>query len=169
MKVQGTLADVSIDYKTNKPKITFLINSNVNSLEEIENVPVLDIEAKRHRNRRSLDANAYCWKLISEIADKLRANKEDIYQQMLFDYGQTQLIPVLKGKEVYGFFKYSKYHQEGVLNGKECDWYKVAKGSSEFDTKEMSIFIDGVVQEAKELGICTETPEQLKMYKEAWK
>ena len=55
MKLQGTLADISIDLKTRKPKITFLVNSNINSLEEIENVPLLDIEAKKHRNKRSLD------------------------------------------------------------------------------------------------------------------
>ena len=68
-----------------------------------------------------------------------------------------------------GYFKYYRYFQDGVLNGKECDWYKVAKGSSEFDTKEMSIFIDGVVQDAQELGIVTDTPEQIARYKEAWK
>ena len=57
MKLQGKLADVSIDFATKKPKITFLINNQINSLEEIENVELLDIEAKKHRNKRSLDAN----------------------------------------------------------------------------------------------------------------
>ena len=33
----------------------------------------------------------------------------------------------------------------------------------------MSIFIDGIVQEAQELGIVTDTPEQIKMYKENWR
>ena len=37
MKLQGKLADVSIDYATKKPKLTFLINNNITSLEEIEN------------------------------------------------------------------------------------------------------------------------------------
>lgn len=169
MKLQGKLADVSIDYKTNKKKLTFLINNNITSLEEIENVELLDIEAKKHRNKRSLDANAYAWKIITEMADSLRRNKDEIYQDKLFEYGQVMIVPTKKGEKPDGFFKYYRFFQDGVLNGKECDWYKVAKGSSDFDSREMGIFIDGVVQDAKELGIVTDTPEQIAMYKEAWK
>jgi hypothetical protein len=44
----------------------------------------------------------------------------------------------------------------------------VYKGSSEFDTKEMSIFIDGIVSEAKELGIQTDTPDQIAKMKALW-
>lgn len=60
MKLQGTLADISIDFKTQKPKITLLINSNMKTLEELDKLNLLDIEVKKHRNKRSLDANAYC-------------------------------------------------------------------------------------------------------------
>ena len=60
MKLQGTLVDISIDFKTNKPKITLLINSNKKTLDELDKLNLLDIEVKKHRNRRSLDANAYC-------------------------------------------------------------------------------------------------------------
>ena len=35
------------------------------------------------------------------------------------------------------------------------------KGSSEYDTKEMSSFIDGIISEAKGLGIETLPPEEL--------
>lgn len=169
MKFQGKLTDVSIDFTTKKPKLTFLINNNINSLDEISNVPNLDIEAKKHRNIRSRNANSYCWEIIGKIADILRINKDEFYQDKLFEYGQVRLYPTLKGEKPDGFFKYYRFYQEGYLNGKECDWYKVAKGSSDYDTREMSIFIDGIVQEAQELGICTDTPEQIKFYKETWK
>lgn len=169
MKLQGKLVDASIDFQTKKPKITFLINNNINSLEEIENENLLDIEAKKHRNKRSLDANSYCWKILSEMADILGANKEELYEAKLFEYGQVLVVPTAKGKLPDGYFKYYKFFQEGMLNDKECDWYKIAKGSSEFDTKEMSIFIDGIVKEAQELGIVTDTPEQIERYKEMWK
>ena len=46
--------------------------------------------------------------------------------------------------------------------------YKVYKGSSEFDTREMSIFIDGIVYEAEELGIQTMTPNEIARIKAAW-
>lgn len=169
MKLTGKLADISKDFITNKLKITFFINQQVDDFEEIENVELLDIEAKKHRNKRSLDANAYAWKIITEMADSLRRNKDEVYQDKLFEYGQVMIVPTKKGEKPDGFFKYYRFFQDGILNGKECDWYKVAKGSSDFDSREMGIFIDGIVQDAKELGIVTDTPEQIAMYKEAWK
>lgn len=36
------------------------------------------------------------------------------------------------------------------------------------DTKEFSHLIDGAINEAKALGIETDTPEQLARYKEEW-
>ena len=40
-------------------------------------------EIKEHRERRSLNANAYAWVLISKIADAVRKNKDDVYLEML--------------------------------------------------------------------------------------
>lgn len=169
MKLQGKLADVSIDYATKKPKLTFLINNNINSLEEIENVDLLDIEAKKHRNKRRINANNYAWEIISQIGNILSKSKEEIYLEMLKRYGQSQMISVYADIDVSKFLKYYEEAGESELNNKLFKHYKVYTGTSEYDTKEMSIFIDGVVQEAQELGIVTDTPEQIARYKEAWK
>ena len=123
-------------------------------------------EIKEYRQRRSLSQNAYCWELIGQIADNLRKSKEDVYLQMLKDYGQSQIISVRADINVNGYFKYYEEAGTGRVNGKDFTHYKVYKGSSEFDTKEMSIFIDGVVQEAKNLGIQTLDELELKNLKE---
>ena len=49
----------------------------------------------------------------------------------------------------------------GVINGKTFSHVKVFIGSSEYDTKQMSIFIEGIVQEATDLRIPTITPAEL--------
>ena len=54
------------------------------------------------------------------------------------------------------------------LNGKTFKHYKVYMGSSEMDTKQMSILIDGIVQEAKQLDIETMKPAELSKLKEEW-
>lgn len=66
MKFTGTVSDVSIDFKTQKPKITFIMNekSALSELDEIKDLDKLSIEAKKYRQKRSLDANSYCWLLI---------------------------------------------------------------------------------------------------------
>lgn len=169
MIFKGRVKDISIDYQTKQPIISFLVSSNISSLEEIENEPVLEIDANKPKKKRSLNANNYCWKLITEIGNKMRLGKDEVYLQMLKEYGQSEMVSVLSEINVTGYFNYFDIAGTSILNGKEFTHYKIYKGSSEYDTKEMSIFIDGIVQEAQELGIVTDTPEQIKMYKECWK
>ena len=110
-------------------------------------------EIERKRKKRSLDANALCWKLCTEIANVLRSEKESIYIDMLKRYGQSDIVSVLSKVDVKGYFKYYDEFGKGSVNGKEFTHYKVYKGSSEYDTKEMSILLDGIVDEAKALDI----------------
>lgn len=119
-------------------------------------------EIKEYTPKRSLSQNAYCWQLIGKIADIQRLKKEDVYFQMLKDYGQSEIISILASVNPKGFIKYYEEIGEGSINGKQFKHYKVFKGSSEFDSREMSILIDGVIQEAKQYDIETLTPEQIK-------
>lgn len=120
------------------------------------------------KKRRSLDSNAYCWVLIGQIADILRASKEEIYFNMLKNYGQSTVVSVLSEINVAGFFKYYEEFGRGEVNGKDFTHYKVYKGSSEFDSREMAVLIDGVISEAQELGIDTRTPEEIDKMKALW-
>ena len=120
------------------------------------------------KKRRSLDSNAYCWVLIGQIADILRASKEEVYFNMLKTYGQSTVVSVLSEIDVTGFFKYYEEFGRGEVKGKDFTHYKVYKGSSEFDTREMAVLIDGVISEAQELGIDTRTPEEIEKLKALW-
>ena len=126
-------------------------------------------EIKEHREKRSLTANAYAWTLMGKIADALRVSKDEVYLQMLEDYGQSLLIPVRVGEKPDGYFKYFKYITTSEINGKEADWYKVFKGSSEYDTREMAILIDGIISEARNMDIETLPPAEIQRLKEMWK
>ena len=171
MKVTGKIVGANIDFKTNKPQITFEINERSDFkmlVDDLRDKDKLSIEVKTYRPQRSLNANAYAWKLIGEIADTVRAGKDEIYLKLLKRYGQSELMSVLSHIPVEGYFKYFSEAGESTLNGKEFKHYRVYKGSSEFDTREMSIFIDGIVSEAKGLGIQTETPDEIALIKARW-
>ena len=116
---------------------------------------------KEFKAKRSLDQNAYAWKLITQIGNVLRKSKEEVYLQMLKDYGQGEIVSILSSINPKGYFKYYEEIGTGVVNNKEFTHYKIYKGSSEFDRKEMSIFIDGIVQECKQLGIETLTSDEI--------
>lgn len=122
---------------------------------------VLDISLKVFREKRSIDQNKYAWELIGKIADKLRAAKDEIYLLMLKRYGQGGLIKIRPSdeKNVLRALKYYERHEELYNDGEK--YYKVWAGSSGYNTEEMTVFIDGVISEAQNLGIETMTPDQL--------
>lgn len=117
-------------------------------------------EVKEYHPKRSLNANAYAWALIGQIADVLRKSKEEVYFEMLKSYGQSEFVSVRSDIDVKGYFKYYEEYGKGHVEGREFTHYKVYKGSSEFDSREMSILLDGIIQEAKAQGIETITPAE---------
>lgn len=118
-------------------------------------------EVREYKQKRSLTANAYFWVLVNEIANVTRQSKDDIHLQMLKEYGQNEVFSIRSDIDVSRYLKYYEEIGKGKVNGKEFTHYRVFKGSSEMDSREMSILIDGVVQEAEQLGIPTLTPNEI--------
>ncbi len=175
MKFTGRISDISIDFKSNKPKITFIMNerSALEELEEIKEVDKLSIEAKKWRQKRSLDANAYCWLLINKLAQKLNLEPVEVYKKAIKDIGVREIIPV----KTEAIERYIDVWQKNGI-GWLCEtmpsklvgytnvvaWY----GSSVYDSKEMSRLVDSIVEECKLQNIETMTPNELMRLKESW-
>jgi len=131
---------------------------------------VWECEIGQKKEKRSLNANSYAWTLLTKIADVLRTSKEEEYLKALKKYGQSQVVSVIKdGVELLKrSVKYCEEFGESTLNGKEFVHIKVYTGSSEFDKREMAIFIDGIISDCKELDIETMTPNEIERLKNAW-
>lgn len=143
------------------------VDDVIPKLLKLDRDTLFDFKVTKHCNKRSLDANAYYWVLLSQIADAMKVNKEELHIDYLKHYGvRTQVMLPIKAD---GYFKY--YDLDGIreVNGNRFYVYNVYKPSSEMNTKEMSKLIDGVVEEAKAIGIETMTPEELRILKEEWK
>ena len=106
MKSIGTIEDISIDYKTQRPKILIALNEreSLSGLEELKE-DKLSIEIKKYRNKRSLDANAYMWVLISKLEEKVNISKDVIYKDAIKNIGVYEVIPV-KNEAVDRFIDY---------------------------------------------------------------
>lgn len=171
MRVSGNIKDFSLDFKTGKAVLSLSINEKKAAMDlydELNTVEKLSIDIDKYREKRSLNSNSYAWKLITEIANATMRSKEEVYFKMLKEYGQSELVSVLASINVKGYFKYYEEAGESSLKGKLFKHYKVYKGSSEFDTREMSVFIDGIVYEAEDLGIQTMTPNEIARLKSMW-
>ena len=124
-------------------------------LYKLDKNTIYDLKIDKHRNKRSLDANNYAWHLINEIANALRMSKEEVYLQMLKSYGQREYVSMLANVNPSRISKY--YEEQGMFkhNNNTFKSYMFYIGTSQYDSREMAIFIDGLVQEAKQLGIET--------------
>ena len=118
-------------------------------------------EVREYKQKRSLTANAYFWVLVNEIANVTNQSKDEIHLQMLKEDGQNQVISVQSNIDISKFIKYFEEIGHGRVNGKDFTHYRVFEGSSEMDIREMAILLDGVVQEAEQLGIPTLTPAEI--------
>lgn len=170
-QLSGKIQGLAQDFGSKRVTLTLSVNEEaaVKSLyDELHDVEKLSIKIDKHREKRSLNANNYAWAIMTEMANLLRASKEEVYLNMLKRYGQSEIISVLSHIPIGEYVKYCEEAGESTLNGKLFKHYKVYKGSSEFDTREMSIFLDGVVSEANEIGVQTMTPNEIAKLKSLW-
>lgn len=161
--MRGAIVDFALSF-SRKQRLTLELDADFREeYDKLHDKPV-EIIIKRYREKRSLDANAYLWALIGKIADALRESKEEIYFDMLKRYGQGGAVSVEQkyAEDFKRSYKYNDFLGSSTLNGKTFQHFRFWVGSSEYNTEEMSILIDGVVREAKNLGIETMAPDDLK-------
>lgn len=161
MTLTGKLKDLTMNFKEYGQTLSLDINEDFRPYFDKFKDTELSIEIKPFKKHRSLDANAYAWVLINKIAGVLHTSKDEVYIEMLKRYGQHEIISVREDVDISPFVKYYEKIGETDLNGKHFIHYRVFVGSSAYDSKEMSDFIDGIISEAKEMNIETETPEEI--------
>ena len=95
--------------------------------------------------------------------------KDGLYIEMLKRYGQGGVVKIQPGKtdSILREFAYKEPHEK--LYDSDDQYYRVWVGSSQYDTREMSVFISGIVEDAKELGIETLPPAELERLMEQWR
>jgi hypothetical protein len=134
-----------------------------------------DLEVKEHRKKRSLDANAYAWVLIGKLADEQRITPLEVYRQAIQNVGGNyEILPIRED---------AADHFRRIWEAKGLGWPCVDMGrsklsgyrnmmafygSSTYDTRQMSQFIDNLVQDCKALDIETLSPEKLSLLMEGW-
>ena len=130
----------------------------------------LTVEVKQYRHKRSLDANAYMWVLLSKMAEVLKTTKDELYLIMLDRYGVFTHVIVKSNvvDKVKQEWRTVRELGEVTVNGQTGIQLQCYFGSSSYDTKEMARLIDGVVSECKELGIEILTPDELNALKREW-
>lgn len=178
MQGTGIIEDISIDYKTYKPKITLILNEreSINNIEKLKG-DKLCVEIKKYRNKRSLDANSYCWVLCDKIAKELckdgtTTTKEDIYKNEILQIGTFE--PFIVQERTFENFK-RIWEKQGlgflvqeVSKKDKCIKVNCYYGSSTYDSKEMSLLIQSIVELAKTLDVETKSKAEIESMLKEW-
>lgn len=134
-----------------------------------------DLTIKEHRKKRSLDANAYCWELIGRLADAMRITPKEAYRQAIQNIGGNYEVIPIKEEAVNKFKEI--WEKQGLgwpcvdMGPSKLTGYRNLRayyGSSTYDTIQMSLLIDNIVQDCKAVGIETRPPEEIESLLGGW-
>jgi hypothetical protein len=177
VKISGRIIGANIGFMTKKPQLTLEINE-LNDfkqlVDDMNGCEKLSIEIKPYRARRSLDANAYAWVLMDRLAEKLNESKENIYREYIRNIGGNSEIVCVKNSAVErlcdGWSKNGIGWQTDTFTSKleGCTNVILYYGSSTYDSAQMARLLDLIIQDCKEQGIPTETPDEIARLKALW-
>lgn len=177
--MNGTLKDWSFS-RSGESVLTITTRESCKRLWDTLGEQEITFSIKKRVTPRSLNANNYAWLLIEKLASAIRSDKDTVYEEMLRRYGAGESYTDEAGNECKVLFSLqdgvppslvARHYAEigvGYIAGKKFIHYRAIKGTSEYSTKEMSVFLDGIVSECREIGIETDTPEMIAKYKEEW-
>lgn len=186
MKFTGFLKEPIIDYITGKLTILFEPCEDFReAYEHLKGCGKLTLEIKKYKAKRSLDANAYYWVLLTKLARVIGLSNEEAHNMLLCGYGQVELFD---GKAVFMTIPDTEESEKKVKNSSEYHLqptsqvregndgvmyrtYKLLRGSSTYNTEEMARLIDGLVRECIEAGIPKAeiaTPEEKRILEERY-
>lgn len=141
--------------------LTVTINGDCRAIWDKYREKEIDLEVKQHRNKRSLDANNFCWALCSDIGKALRPplSKEEVYRKAIREVGVYTPVPIKENAVERWCANWSSGGTGwfcDVIDDSKLKGYKLIHayyGTSTYDTKEMSLLIDSLVDDAEQMGI----------------
>ena len=156
----------------------FRVTFEVDSIDELNGFDgFLYITVKKLGKKRSLNANAYFHVLVGKIAEALHISKARAKNILLGKYGQREFDSkgqlIISVRSDIDLLEREDLHcvivGYGKVNDTDFTHYAIVKPSHTYDSMEMAALIDGTVEDAKELGIPTMTPNEIARMKELWK
>lgn len=175
----GNISNIAISYATGKPMLTLEVNEDKSAVlemyEELKTAERLAIKIGKFKKKRSLDCNAFCWVLISKLAERLNIPKAEIYRTAIKEIGGNSDTVCVQDKAVESLCDGWNHNGLGWITEtfpskiEGCTNVTLYYGSSTYDTAQMSRLVNMIVQECEQLGIETKSQEEIDSLLSTWK
>lgn len=170
MELTGRIVDISKDFMTSKTRVAFELNESqvaAAMYDEFHDQDKLSVVVKKFRQKRSLDANAYCWVLLDKLSAALNVPKTELYRDFIKEVGENNVVICAKNQAVEALINGWEHNGIGwvtdTLPSKidGCTNVILYYGSSTYDTSQMSRLTNLIVDACTEHNIPTETPNEI--------
>lgn len=155
--------------------LTVSTREDVRGLFEELREKEIDVDLKKHRETRSLNANAYLWQLLTKLSEVLDGEtKESLYLDYVRTCGPHKDFELTESEASTFRVAWEKLgtgwptEQVDYSPDGERVVIRAYYGSSTYNTRQMSRLIDMVVEDCREQGIETMTERDLSLLKEGW-
>lgn len=143
------------------------------AVEYAKTLDRLTIDITEYRKARSLDANAYMWTLLNQLALTLKTTNIELYQKYIRENGVwTDFEMPEKAAKTFEHLWKDKgiaWLIDRVDTNNDMVTLRAYYGSSVYNTSQMSRLIDSIVTDCKEAGIETMSDKELKSLMGKWK
>lgn len=176
-ELTGKISGVSFSYSTGKPLVTFEVNEQRSALDMVDTLREYDklsLKVCKYKQKRSLDANAYCWTMISKIAEKTNQRVTDIYRAAIKEVGGNSDAVCVQDHAVEQLC--AGWQRNGIgwitdtmpskIEG--CTNVILYYGSSTYDTAQMHRLIEIILQDCTALGIEVKSAEEIDSLLNSW-
>ena len=143
-------------------------------VDALKGLDKLALKVEKFKQKRSLDANAYCWTLIGKIAEKTRVPKEEVYREAIRGIGGNYDIVCIKEEAAESLR--SAWAKNGIgwqsetmlskLDG--CTNVILYYGSSTYDSQQMQVLTERIIQDCNALNIPTKSQEEIDSLLNSW-
>lgn len=148
--------------------------SAMKMVDDLKNCEKIDFRISKHKKKRSLDANAYAWVLISKIAEKTNVSTTEVYRSAIKEIGGNSDTVCIQDHAVKQLC--AGWSRNGIgwctdtfpskIEG--CTNVILYYGSSTYDTEQMNRLLNILQQDCEALGIETKSPEELSSLLDSW-
>lgn len=143
--------------------------------ESLDGEKEYTITVKERKRKRSLNANNYAWKLITDLAIKLNKKPVEVYRNYIDDIGDNYERMQVIGKDaVDTLTNFWSAQGLGWITKVDLTNYEnlydvyLYYGSSRFNTQQMSRLISFIVQDCLEFGVKTYSQEEVDRLVKEW-
>lgn len=167
MEFTGKIKSLAKDLVTEKWNLQVELNEDAYEASELIRCDKLDVRLKQHKDKRSLDANAYYWVLLTKLAKVHGWTNDEAHNRLLRRYGQIERVD---GNLIAVYLPDTEETEKDVLNKVEYHLkplpntvvtrdreikrvYILLRGSSTYNTEEMARMISGLIQDCRESDI----------------